>query len=137
MFLLNILFAVFTLSLYFIPTMIAMSRRHVNMLPIFLLNLYLGFTILGWIAALIWAVSQTVPAAAGADVQPQAPDTPAKAKMKKYGKIGLAFLGGLVVLFLIAMFLTPSPAPVATSGQKAAAPVTSGVPVPASEAFGE
>ncbi|SHG87904.1 superinfection immunity protein [Bradyrhizobium erythrophlei] len=43
------------LSLYFIPTSISLIRRHRQTLAIFMTNLLLGWTILGWIAALIWA----------------------------------------------------------------------------------
>lgn len=39
---------------YFLPTLIGL--RHHNALAIFLLNLFLGFTGIGWTAALIWAV---------------------------------------------------------------------------------
>lgn len=40
--------------LYFLPTLIALARRKTNKLPIFLLNLFAGWTVLGWIGALIW-----------------------------------------------------------------------------------
>ncbi len=42
---------------YFLPTIIAAIRNHHQVNPIFMLNLLLGWTVLGWIAALIWAVS--------------------------------------------------------------------------------
>lgn len=41
--------------LYFVPTFVAFYRKHPNRFPIFLLNLFLGVTFLGWIAALIWS----------------------------------------------------------------------------------
>ncbi len=41
---------------YFIPTMIAILRKKKNTLAIFLLNLLLGYTLVGWLIALIWAV---------------------------------------------------------------------------------
>jgi len=41
---------------YFIPTFIAIVRKKKNTLAIFLLNLFLGMTFLGWICALIWAI---------------------------------------------------------------------------------
>jgi len=40
---------------YFLPTMIARTRKKRNKTPIFVLNLFLGWTVLGWIIALIWA----------------------------------------------------------------------------------
>jgi RsiW-degrading membrane proteinase PrsW (M82 family) len=41
---------------YFLPSFIAKLRRHKQTLAIFLLNLLLGWTIIGWVAALIWSV---------------------------------------------------------------------------------
>ncbi len=43
-------------GLYFLPFLIASIRQHKNILAVFLLNLTLGWTFLGWIAALIWSV---------------------------------------------------------------------------------
>jgi nitrate reductase gamma subunit len=42
---------------YFLPTIIAKSRAHTSAMGIFVLNLLLGWTILGWIVALVWAFS--------------------------------------------------------------------------------
>ena len=42
---------------YFLPTFIASRREHPNGTGIFLLNLFLGWTFIGWLAALIWSVS--------------------------------------------------------------------------------
>lgn len=39
----------------FLPTFIAYWRAHPNRVPILLLNIFFGWTILGWVAALIWA----------------------------------------------------------------------------------
>lgn len=41
--------------LYFLPTIIAASRKHPNVGGIVALNFFLGWTVLGWIGALIWA----------------------------------------------------------------------------------
>lgn len=48
------------LTLYLIPTGIALIRRHNNFIPILLVNLIFGFTILGWVVALIWAFTSNV-----------------------------------------------------------------------------
>ncbi|MBF8773886.1 superinfection immunity protein [Pseudomonas fulva] len=45
------------IAMYLLPTIIAWSRSHHNKAPILLLNLLLGWTVLGWLAALIWSVS--------------------------------------------------------------------------------
>lgn len=41
--------------LYFFPTLIAISRGHINRDPIGLTNLFFGWTGLGWVICLIWA----------------------------------------------------------------------------------
>lgn len=41
-------------SIYFLPTVIAVRRKHVNCLPIFLVNWLLGWTFIGWVFALVW-----------------------------------------------------------------------------------
>ncbi len=46
---------IFGITFYFLPTISARGRVHFQ--GIFLLNLLLGWTILGWVGALIWAVS--------------------------------------------------------------------------------
>lgn len=43
--------------IYFIPTLIAGKRGHPQGTPIFLLNLFAGWTFIGWLAALIWSSS--------------------------------------------------------------------------------
>ena len=43
---------------YFVPTIIAMVRHKTNLLAIFMVNLLLGWTIIGWIVALVWAVAK-------------------------------------------------------------------------------
>lgn len=51
---------ILTLSLfvaYFLPAFIAGFRGHRNDSAIFLTNLLLGWTIIGWIIALIWSVT--------------------------------------------------------------------------------
>lgn len=41
--------------IYFIPAGLAKSRKHRNAGAIFLLNLFLGWTFIGWVVALVWA----------------------------------------------------------------------------------
>ena len=54
---------IFFLSLagcvYFLPTII--GRRKRNIMAIFFLNLVLGWTIIGWIVAMTWALTKDVP----------------------------------------------------------------------------
>lgn len=42
---------------YFLPTINAKSRKHPNASSIFLLDLFLGWTLIGWVAALVWSAS--------------------------------------------------------------------------------
>jgi len=60
----------FLILLYFLPAIIGRDKR--DAAGIFLLNLFLGWTVIGWVIALIWAVSAErcvaahfVPVAAG------------------------------------------------------------------------
>ncbi|MBS1188931.1 MAG: hypothetical protein H6R10_723 [Rhodocyclaceae bacterium] len=52
-------FILFVLTLYFLPTVIAWSRDHDGMVKIFLLNLFFGWTAIGWIGALFWSISSS------------------------------------------------------------------------------
>lgn len=47
---------IISLAIYFLPTIIAAVRHHRNTLAVFLVNLFLGWTFLGWIGALVWSV---------------------------------------------------------------------------------
>ena len=40
---------------YFIPTIIALIRKHRDVMAIFILNLFLGWSLIGWIISLVWA----------------------------------------------------------------------------------
>ena len=41
---------------YFLPAFCAWCVRHRNLTAIFWLNLLLGWTLFGWVGALIWAI---------------------------------------------------------------------------------
>jgi hypothetical protein len=45
---------------YFIPVMIAVARKHRKATWIFLVNLLLGWSVLGWIFALVWALRANI-----------------------------------------------------------------------------
>lgn len=45
---------------YFIPFFVAIGRKHRFGVSIGLLNLFLGWTVLGWFASMIWAVNKDV-----------------------------------------------------------------------------
>lgn len=48
---------VFAVGAYFFPWIIAAARKHPNLNSIVILNLLLGWTVIGWVIALIWAAS--------------------------------------------------------------------------------
>ena len=63
-------FRFFLLLLYFLPTIIGRHRSDAT--KIFIVNLFFGWTFIGWVIALIWACAsdryvpvQTVPASSG------------------------------------------------------------------------
>lgn len=63
---------------YFVPAIIGFARHHRHAWGILAVNLVTGWTMIGWVAALVWALTNpgpsTVPAApmpAGARFDPQ------------------------------------------------------------------
>ena len=46
--------------IYFIPSIIAVIRKHNNRNSIIVLNFFLGWTFFGWVAALVWALTDNV-----------------------------------------------------------------------------
>jgi hypothetical protein len=40
---------------YFAPSLIAAQQGHKNLKALFVLNLFAGWTVLGWVGALVWA----------------------------------------------------------------------------------
>ena len=51
----------FGFVMYFLPSIIALARSKRDLLAIFLLNLFLGWSVVGWIVALIWAAKHDAP----------------------------------------------------------------------------
>lgn len=49
--------AVVGLAVYFTPTIIGAVRHAKSLAGIVLLNIFLGWTFVGWVAALIWSVA--------------------------------------------------------------------------------
>lgn len=46
------------LGIYFLPTIVAVNKSKLNTGAIFILNLLLGWTFLGWVVALVWAMTK-------------------------------------------------------------------------------
>jgi len=45
--------------IYFIPSIVANQREHYYTSTVFIVNLLLGWTFLGWVITLIWATKKT------------------------------------------------------------------------------
>jgi hypothetical protein len=56
-----IVVALVSLLFYFLPTFVAMVRRHENAMPIALINFFLGWSFIGWIVALAWSFTSQQP----------------------------------------------------------------------------
>ena len=50
-------FGLIGIGLYFLPTIFAVVRRKRNILGIVLLNVFAGWTFIGWIIALVWSLT--------------------------------------------------------------------------------
>jgi hypothetical protein len=51
----------FGFVMYFLPSIIALARSKRDLAAIVLLNFFLGWTMIGWVVALVWAVKADVP----------------------------------------------------------------------------
>jgi hypothetical protein len=52
---LRLLVGVSVLVIYFLPAIVAVNNKNPQRTAIFVLNLFLGWTLLGWVIALVWA----------------------------------------------------------------------------------
>jgi hypothetical protein len=50
----------FLVFIYFLPAIVANARHHRNRLAIFVLDVFLGWTFIGWVAAFVWACTADV-----------------------------------------------------------------------------
>lgn len=49
------------LALYFLPSLVATMKKKRNSGAIFAVNLFLGWTVIGWIVAIVWALTNDAP----------------------------------------------------------------------------
>lgn len=61
------------LVIYCIPALIAQGRGHNNVGAIFALNLFLGWSLIGWVLALVWAMTDNVKKSAPRLTSPSTP----------------------------------------------------------------
>ena len=59
--LIGLIVVVIALAIYFLPWWIAHSRHKRNTASIAVLNCFLGWTAIGWVVALIWAMAYEPP----------------------------------------------------------------------------
>lgn len=50
-------FLIFSFVAYFLPTIIALCRGHASKWGIFAMNLFLGWSVIFWLWAFIWSLS--------------------------------------------------------------------------------
>jgi len=58
--------------MYFVPALIAMARGKRNFGAIVALNIFLGWTLVGWVMALVWSLMQDPPVITAAGSPEQA-----------------------------------------------------------------
>ena len=56
-----LLAGLFVVALYFAPSIVAVRRKKTNLAAIIVLNTLLGWSLIGWAIAMIWAVSADNP----------------------------------------------------------------------------
>jgi FtsH-binding integral membrane protein len=44
-------------ALYLVPTFIAYRRQHINRVPILVINIFFGWSFIGWVAWLAWSLT--------------------------------------------------------------------------------
>jgi hypothetical protein len=52
-----LLLVIIGLIIYFVPSIVAVLRRHHQMKALVALNIFLGFSYIGWVVALVWALT--------------------------------------------------------------------------------
>jgi Superinfection immunity protein len=50
----------FGFALYITPTIVALDRKHRQTAPIAAINLFFGWTVIGWVVALAWSLTTDV-----------------------------------------------------------------------------
>lgn len=64
----GLVFIAVGIAFYFVPFIIANRREHPNQFAIFVICFFLGWTLLGWVGALVWSV-MAIPAQKSATAQ--------------------------------------------------------------------
>lgn len=98
----------FSCTIYLLPILIAMSRSHPNIGPILVVNLLLGWSVFGWVAALVMAVTQQPQRpAAGAQLSGRPADIPPK-RNSLITVLVISSGFGLFVFYVMFVLLPPT-----------------------------
>ena len=81
----GLVFLLLALAFYFLPTIIGHNKANVG--AIFMLNLLLGWTVIGWIVALVWALTVDTPQPATTIVVPPAVQIPPQMYCSSCGRV--------------------------------------------------
>jgi hypothetical protein len=75
-------------ALYLLPTCEAWKNQHPNLTAIALVNIFLGWSLLGWVVAVVWAYKKPEPtiAIAPPPVQEPAPSPPPRQQQRETKK---------------------------------------------------
>lgn len=71
-------FLILAPMLYMLPTFEAWLQKQPNLMSIALVNIFLGWTLLGWVAALVWAFKKPEPVVAAPAREGPLPLAPAR-----------------------------------------------------------
>jgi uncharacterized membrane protein YqaE (UPF0057 family) len=52
---------VMLLGIYLVPTIVALARGHSSTAAVIIINVFLGWTLVGWVLALAWAAAHFTP----------------------------------------------------------------------------
>jgi hypothetical protein len=91
----GMVFLAVSLGMYVLPGIVATLRRHRHAVAIWMVDIFLGWTFLGWIGALIWACTTPdpapvfVPVPAAPPVRPAGPSSVAE-EIEQFAKLKLA-----------------------------------------------
>lgn len=55
MLIIAVIFLIISAGVYFLPAIVAKMRNNKDFTAILVLNIFLGWTLLGWVVALVWA----------------------------------------------------------------------------------
>lgn len=92
----GLLFLALSLFIYFLPWYVATKNKKQNTGAIGALNFFLGWTLVGWVVALVWAmskdvgISQATTTVAATQPRPLPPSTPAQKKCPDCAEMVLA-----------------------------------------------